>query len=275
MKKKVKVSIIDVFLWECKQDIEVKPINIAPIDHKEFVLWFLDKNKGIIRRHINRRLIPNRYTPEDVQSYMIERMLDILKKREAKGKPIEDPKVYFRKLIDFWCIEYQRMYGYIYGLPKRPRCTEAEEDISYYGFVYLKVKESGSDDEYASTSHIDKLGYVDSSSFNEFHQSDYRVVGEEPDEHTEAWESLMKMALPEDRDVLTYLFRYNLSVPEISKELKIAVSTAYQRRDRGLRAISGTLASFIDLDQQSWKILEKTSSLDPALIDVTKFYNLD
>jgi hypothetical protein len=280
--KRLKGNIIDLFLWGTPMEVEVsKPSNKqskeAPEDFSQFVVWFMDKNKGVILRHIRRRLIPNRYSVEDVQAYMKERMLDILQKRLAKGNPIEEPKIYFRKLIDFWCVEYQRMHGFCYGLPKRPRCPEAEEEISQYGFVYLPhdQSENGDGNTY-STDRISQLGYIDSSNTDpDSYEDEYKVVGQEPDEHTEAWASLMDMALPEDREILICIFRYNLTVPQVSKELGIAVSTAYQRRDRGLRAISGTLASFIDLDQDSWRILNETAELPKEDIDIGQFFKLD
>ncbi len=249
----------------------------APEDFYEFVVWFVAKNKNSINRHIYRRLIPNRYSPDDMRAYMQERMLDILQKRVIKGNPIKEPKIYFRKLIDFWCVEYQRMHGYCYGLPKRPRKPEAEEDIGQYGFVYLPVLNSSDDNSNSfSPDRIDQLGYIDSTNTNPniFINEEFRVVGEEPDQVTEAWSTLMEMALPDDRDVLTYIFRYNLTVPQVSRELNIAVSTAYQRRDRGMKAISGTLASFVDLDQPSHHVLEETAGLDPEDVSIKKFYKL-
>lgn len=245
----------------------------APEDFDQFVVWFMVKNKYPIERHIRRRLIKNRYSIDDVKAYMQERMLDILQKRLAKGNPIEDPKIYFRKLIDFWCVEYQRMYGFIYSLPKRPRKPDAEEEISKHGFVYFPTSNS---DSFDSMDRITQLGYIDSSNTDpeDYIDTSYRVVGEEPDDVSEAWSSLMEMILPDDRRVLTFIFRYNLTVPQVSKELNIAVSTAYQRRDRGLKAISGTLSSFIDLDQDNWKILEETSVLPEDKISIGKFYKL-
>lgn len=244
----------------------------APREHSAFVVWFMVKNKSQIDRHARKRLIPNRYTIDDIKSYMQERMLDILQKREAKGNPIEEPKIYFRKLVDFWCVEFQRMHGFIYSLPKRPRCPDAEKEISQYGFHYFPHGDD-SDDSIAGSQmdQIAQLGYIDAS-LNNTEITGYRIVGEEPDELSIAWEALMSMAPIEDQDVLTYLFRYNLTVPQVSEKLGIAVSTAYQRRDRGLRAISGTLASFVDLDKSSWQILDETSQLPQEKIDIAQFF---
>jgi hypothetical protein len=243
----------------------------APVDYDEFIVWFLSKNNAIINNYCRRRLIPNRYSVEDMRSYMQERMLDILQKRLAKGNPIEEPKVYFRKLIDFWCIEYQRMHGYCYSLPKRPRCPDAEEEIGQYGFHYF-ISSDADGDSTSSMDSIPQLGYIDTNLTIETFDQDYKEMGTDPDQHSDAWKSLMKMAVPEDRDVLTCIFRYNLTVPQTSEQLSIAISTAYQRRDRGIRAISGTLASFVDLDESNHDILQNVESLSDAQIDITRFY---
>jgi hypothetical protein len=242
----------------------------APKDFGDFAVWFIKKNGGVINNYIRRRLIPNRYSPDDIKSYMQERILDVLQKRLAKGNPIEEPKIYFRRLIDFWCVEYQRMYGFVYALPKRPRDQAAEEDIGQYGFHYF-MADTG-DGNYG-LDRIPQLGYIDSATTEAvIYENKFRVIGLNPDEFSESWKSLMIMALPEDRDVLTCLYRYNLTVPQVSDHLSIAVSTTYQRKERGLRAISGTLASFVDLDQDSWKVLEETTELAESDIDITRFF---
>ena len=236
--------------------------------HEDFVVWFLEENKALINRHAKKRLIPNRYSTSDIRSYITERILDILQKREAKGKPIEDPRLYFKKLIDFYCIEYQRMHGYIYSMPKRPRCPEAEKEISKYGFVYLENGEN------SPIENAPQLGYLDGSLGDDdlnlhYH---YQVKGSSPDSLSEAWERLMSMTLPEDREVLSCIFTRNMSVPEVSKYLGIAISTAYTRKERGIRAISGTLASYIDLDTKSWEILNSINTLDEDDISINQFY---
>ena len=242
--------------------------NYEKMPHEDFVLWFLEENKAMISRYAKRRLIPNRYSVSDIRAYVAERILDILQKREAKGKPIEDPRLYFKKLVDFYCIEYQRMHGYIYSMPKRPRCPEAEKEISQYGFVYLENGEG------STMENAPQLGYLDSSlgdeELNLYHK--YQVKGESPGSLSEAWERLMSMALPEDREVLSCIFTRNMSVPEVSKHLGIAISTAYTRKERGIRAISGTLATYIDLDTKSWEILSSVNNLDKEDISINQFY---
>ena len=239
------------------------------MSHEEFVLWFLEENKRLINRHASRRLIPNRYSLSDIRSYIAERILDILQKRLAKGNPIEDPRLYFKKLIDFYCIEYQRMHGYIYSMPKRPRCPEAEKEISKYGFVYL---ENGDN---CPAENAPQLGYLDGSLGDEemtLHYN-YQIKGVSPDKPSEAWEKLMCMALPEDREVLSCIFTRNMSVPEVSKYLGIAISTAYTRKERGIRAISGTLATYVDLDDENWEILDNIKDLEEEDVSISQFFN--
>jgi DNA-directed RNA polymerase specialized sigma24 family protein len=244
---------------------------IAAMNHQEFTLWFMDYNKKRINRFISRRMIPNRYSPSDIKAYMVERILEILEKREQKGNPIEDPKTYFYKLIDFWCIEFQRMQGFIYCMPKRPRCPDAEKEISKHGFVYF----STASNEYGLDT-VDQLGYIDADlhdDVNESYVESFSVKGQDPDMPTEAWEKLMLMVFPEDRDVLECIFRRDMSVPEASRHLGIAISTAYSRKERGLRSMSGTLASFVDLDDPNWKILSNVSQLEDESVDISQFFH--
>lgn len=242
---------------------------VDSLDDQDFVVWFLEENKRLIMRYVNKRLIPNRYAPSDVRAYIAERILDILKKRRAKGQPIKEPRLYFKKLIDFYCIEYQRMHGYIYGMPKRPRCPEAETEISQYGFIYFP------NDEENSIENFPQLGYIDARLDNveSYEASEYQVYGADTDIESVAWLKLMTMVLPEDQEVLSCIFRRNMSVPEVSRHLKIAISTAYARKERGLRAISGTLASFIDLDQENWKIINDIDSVEDSTVDIKQFYD--
>lgn len=248
------------------------------LPHEEFVIWFLEYNNAIISKYIIKRLIPNRYDPSDVKAYMGERMLDILHKRKAKGRAIKNPRIYFGKLIDFWCIEYQRMHGYIYGMPKRPRNVAAEEEISKYGFVYLNTPDSVKTAEgfYQSP----QLAFIDLSltpGDNTYYQeAGYQFKGGDPGVSSAFWNKLMSTVLPEDKQVLECLFVMNLSIPDTSKHLGIAISTAYTRRDRGLATISGLVTnSNIDTDQASWKTLNDISQIRSSSVDITELLSGD
>jgi hypothetical protein len=242
---------------------------VDDLNDQDFVVWFLEENKNLIKRYVNKRLIPNRYAPSDVRAYIAERILDILSKRRAKDQAIREPRLYFKKLIDFYCIEYQRMHGYIYGMPKRPRCPEAEAEISQYGFIYFPT------DEENSVESLPQLGYIDARLDNteSYATAEYQVHGTETDIESTVWLKLMTMVLPEDQEVLSCIFRRNMSVPEVSKHLRIAISTAYARKERGLKAISGTLTSFIDLDQERWRVINEIHEVEPERVDIQQFYN--
>jgi len=252
---------------------------LTALSFEDFVVWFMDYNKAVIDRYVARRMIPNRYESSDIKSYMVERMLDILNKRKAKGRPIKNPRIYFGKLIDYWCVEFQRMNGYIYCMPKRPRCPDAEKEIGKHGFVYFSSKNE--DSEPSMNQSLDdnrQLGYLEASTNpnSDLSSLGYNVKGEDPGYDSDPWKNLMKMALPEDSAVLECLFKMNMSIPEVSKHLNIAISTAYTRRDRGFLAISGSLASLVDLDDESWKVLNQVGLMDKDKVDIKKFYsNLD
>lgn len=240
--------------------------------YQDFAVWFLEYNKVIINRYIQRRLIPNRYEPSDIRAYMAERIIDILEKRSAKGKPIANPRTYFGRLIDFWCIEYQRMHGYIFGMPKRPRNALAEEEISKYGFVYFETDEASKESNYNQNP---ELSYVDANitaNHEHFGLMGYQKKGDDPGEVTAAWDSMMNMVLPEDRDILHCLFRMGMSIPEAGKYLGIAVCTAYARRDRAFCTISGYLMSGVDLNQETWKILDETKDIKSSSSDISSLF---
>lgn len=243
------------------------------LPYENFVLWFLEYNSAIIAKHISRRLIPNRYDPADVKAYMGERMLDILHKRKKKNKAIQNPRIYFGKLIDFWCIEYQRMHGYIYGMPKRPRNVAAEEDIAQYGFVYLdtdkSMKSLNGFHESPELAFIDvNLSQGDNSYYQE---AGYQFKGIDPGTPSVFWNKLMTNILPEDRQVLECMFAMNMSIPDVSKHLGIAISTAYTRRDRGLSTLSGLIVnSNINVEQASWRTLNDISQLKSSSVDITE-----
>jgi hypothetical protein len=232
---------------------------LMAMDHKDFVVWFIEYNSAIINKYVTKRLIPNRYSKEDVKSYMSERMLDILAKRAAKGKAIKNPRIYFAKLIDFWCIEYQRMHGYIYGMPKRPRNLEAEAEISKYGFVYLDTKQTSKNTQGFEESP--QLAYVNEETTLEgnYEELGYQIKGEDPGLDSSAWTVLMNMIQPEDQAVMNCLYKMNMSIPEASRHLGIAVSTAYARKERALIAISGLVVTRKSSKQKSWKVINKLS----------------
>ena len=230
------------------------PTSEAPTEYPEFAQWFVTEYARQIYNKASRHLILNRYSIDDMKHYMVERILEILTKRKSDGNPIEEPKIYFRKLIPFWCVEYQRMNGFVFGLPKRPRCPDAESKICSYGFSYLKT--STDDDTYSVPTHVAKLSYIDVN-ITEPNQYYVDIVhkGKDSDSVSEAWDALMGHLKRDEVKVIEYLYRYNLTVPQVAQELNIAVSTAYQRKAKALASLSGFITTRVNNDSTSWHIL--------------------
>lgn len=226
----------------------------APTDHAEFAHWFITEYAKQIYNKASRHLIFNRYSVDDMKHYMVERILEILSKRKADGNPIEEPKIYFRKLIPFWCVEYQRMNGFVFGLPKRPRCPDAENKICSYGFTYLRTQADS--DDLPISSHVSKLSYIDINLTepNQYY-TEYSHKGHDPDLISEPWEALIGHLKTDEAKVIEYLYKYNLTVPQTAQELNIAVSTVYQRKRKALISLSGFITSKASQDSSSWHIL--------------------
>lgn len=243
--------------------------------YKSFVEEFMVSNKKYIDRYATRRLIANRYSISDIKAYIVERILETLQKREAKGNPIKDPKLYFLKLIDYYCVEYQRMYGFIYSMPKRPRYPEAEKEIGKIGFTYFDWSDVRNE---PSSNHLDKhtsLGYIDYALGDENKVdsvNNYVVKSKDPGETSTSWSNLLAMVLPEDREIIECIYVKSMSIPEIAKHLKIPISAAYQRKQRALTCISGTLITYIDMDNTSWEILDDVANLNAEDINIDQFF---
>jgi hypothetical protein len=219
-----------------KQKLQEEP----PEDYNEFIVWFMEKHKRRIYKCAYKRTIHNRYAVQDIYSYISETILSILKRRASVNRPIKEPNLYFSKLVDFYCVEYQRMNGFIYSLPKRPRDNSAEEDISQYGFHYMEA-------------NLD-LGYIDYdiNGDSSYLSETYQVKGDYSDKSA-VWNTLLDYADSSDADVINCVYNMNLSIQEASKHLKISPSTAYQRLKRGLYAISGMISN---TGGPSWKVFQ-------------------
>lgn len=182
----------------------------------EFVISFMTKYNSLIGSIGRKYLIPNRYNIDDLKQYISERIIQILTNRlSVSENQIEDPEKYFKSCLDFYCIEYQRMHGYIFDLPKRPRknCERDEEYIRSFGFKYL-------DD--MSTEEYNSLIIEDST---------HRDI------ETPAWKFLLKILSKEEADVLDCIFHKNLTWLETSKHLGVPQSTCWIRKDRALEKI--------------------------------------
>lgn len=190
--------------------------------NEEFIIFFMEKHKRLISSIIRRYLIPNRYNADDINQYIVEKILQILKNKETKPNKIEDPEKYFKSCIEFYCIEYQRMHGYVFDLPKRPRknCELDELTIKSKGFKYLKdltLEESST--------------LLDSSFINSLFNDDEKT-------YSPVWNYLTGLLSPEEANVLTCIFSRNMTWSETAKELKVPQSTCWFRKTRALNKLS-------------------------------------
>jgi hypothetical protein len=181
-----------------------------------FVSMFMEKYNSLINSLGRKYLIPNRYTIDDIKQYISERIIQILTARlTAKDNQIEDPEKYFKSCLDFYCIEYQRMHGYIFELPKRPRknCELDEQYIRKFGFKYL--------------------GDMTTEEYNSllFEDNTY------DDTQSPVWAALLSVLTRDEAQVIDCIFNRKLTWLETSKELNVPQSTCWIRKDRAIEKI--------------------------------------
>jgi len=191
---------------------------------KDFVVYFMEQHGSLINSVGKKYLIPNRYTIDDIKQYIAERIVHIMLARETTGtdNPIENPEKYFKSCIDFYCIEYQRMHGFIFDLPKRPRknCEEDEKAAKAWGFKYLgdiTVDEYNSVYEYT----LDK-DLTESQIFN--------VT-------SVAWDTITGCLTPAEAQVMDCIHRRNMTWTETAEELGVAQSTCWFRKGKAINKI--------------------------------------
>lgn len=207
-----------------------------------FVSEFMEKYNSLINSIGRKYLIPNRYTIEDIKQYIAERIVQILTNRlNSTENQIENPDKYFKSCLDFYCIEYQRMHGYIFELPKRPRknCELDEEHIKSYGFKYLG---DISNEEYNSLIVEDK---------------------EEVVQDNVVWTTILSCLSKEEADVIDCIFNKNLTWLETSKHLNVPQSTCWIRKER---AIEKLYAATLKLKGKLSDTLKKILRGDPGVL---------
>ncbi|MHA2064060.1 MAG: hypothetical protein ACXABY_06735 [Candidatus Thorarchaeota archaeon] len=200
------------------------------MDNREFSQFFLEKYHSLINKVARKYLIPNRYTTEDIKQYIGERVLQILKNREGKPNKIEDPEKYFKSCLDFYCIEYQRMHGYIFDLPKRPR-KNCEEDETYARSLGFK--------------------YIGDMTIEETNSLHYNLAHTEENywsPETPVWSALTGCLTREEANVVECIFLRNMTWAETSEHLGVAQSTCWFRKNRALERI---FKRFDDMTGQS------------------------
>lgn len=207
----------------------------------EFVVNFMTKYKSLISSVGRRYLIPNRYTIDDIKQYISERIIQILSNRlSVNSNKIEDPEKYFKSCITYYCIEYQRMHGYIFDLPKRPRknCEKDEKHIRSFGFKYL-----------------DDLTTLEYNSL-------YTLDEDKEDSET-IWDTLVSILSDDERNVLVCIFKKNMTWLETSKYLNVPQSTCWIRKDRAIEKI---YRQFDKIDGEINECLKKFLRGDPGIL---------
>lgn len=221
------------------------------IDVNLFVSEFMDKYDKLINKIAKKYLIPNRYTVDDIKQYISERIIKILSSRkDSKDNKIDNPEKYFKSCLDFYCIEYQRMHGFIFDLPKRPRknCEIDEKSARSHGFKYLDdltIDEANSLEDYT----LDKT------------LAENQVAGPE----TRVWSSLTGVLLSEEAVVLECIYLKNMTWSETSDVLGVAQSTCWFRKNRAVKKIFDHVDSMTGLVSDNLKnILRGNISIDPT-----------
>lgn len=213
---------------------------------QKFVEYFMSKYNLLIIRIGRRYMIPNRYDIEDIKQYISERIMSIyLNRLDNATNLIEDPEKYFRSCIQFYCTEFQRMHGYIFDLPKRPRknCVEDEKDAKAWGFKYLGDLTI---DEYNSVyqNGIDK---------------DLSETAQEPTT-SNTWDALTGLLNKSEADVIECIFLRKMTWAETSEHLEVAQSTCWFRKNRAVEKIFNALDEMDGSIADNLKLLLRNNS---------------
>jgi len=205
----------------------------------QFVTEFMSKYDKLINRIAKKYLIPNRYTTDDIKQYISERIIKILSSRldDVENK-IDDPEKYFKSCLDFYCIEYQRMHGFIFDLPKRPRknCEVDEKSARSFGFKYfgdLTIDEANSLQEYTLEKTL----------------TENQKLGPE----TPVWSALTGLLATEEAEVLGCIYLKNMTWAETSDHLGVAQSTCWFRKNRAIKKIFDYVDSMSGLIEYNLK----------------------
>lgn len=207
----------------------------------EFVTFFMKKHSSLINSVGRKYLIPNRYNIEDIKQYISERIVKILTTRLlVDNNPIENPEKYFKSCIEFYCIEYQRMHGFIFDLPKRPRknCEDDEKAAKAWGFKYLgdiTIEEYNSVCEYTLDKDLTENQYKASESL--------------------AWTALTGCLTAPEAQVLDCIYKRKMTWTETSVHLGVAQSTCWFRKNRAVEKIFRRFEAMTGLIGENLKLL--------------------
>ncbi len=186
---------------------------------EDFVMAFMTKHTKLVSKIAYRYLIPNRYSVYDIKQYISERILKILKSRATGTNPVKDPEKYFKSCLEFYCVEFQRMHGFVFGLPKRPRknCEEDELNIRGYGFKYLND---------LTSDEVNSLQIVETVCEGDIHSM------------SSTWNFLTGLVNDQEAAVLDCIFSKNMTWHETAEYLNVPQSTCWFRNHRAINKIS-------------------------------------
>lgn len=191
-----------------------------------FVTEFMTKHGNLISSIGRKYLIPNRYNIDDIKQYISERIIKILTTRlEENDNPIDNPEKYFKSCLDFYCIEYQRMHGFIFDLPKRPRknCEDDEKAAKAWGFKYL--------------------GDITIDEYNSIYEYtlDKDLTENQLATHTSrVWSTITGCLTQGEALVMDCIYRRGMTWAETSKHLGVAQSTCWFRKGKAIAKIYET-----------------------------------
>jgi hypothetical protein len=183
---------------------------------QEFVEFFVKKHGALIKRIGRRYLIPNRYSLQDIEAYVVERVLSIMTARQTSENKILDPEKYFLNCLYFYCIEYQRLNGFIFCLPKRPRKNAIEDELEAKGRDFHYFNDTMLDDSSLIASDLD---------------------APDPGIDSRMWHALTGYLFYDDARVIECIHKKGMTLKETSLDLGVAQSTCLTRRDRAYKTI--------------------------------------
>lgn len=182
----------------------------------------MSRHRPLIRNIARRYRIPNRYSVEDIESYIAERVNTILTARQGSDKPILSREKYFLNCLTFYCIEYQRLNGFVFGLPKRPRNNAIEDELEAKGRGFQ---------------------YLNDTMVNDSSLVDLNESASDPGTDTNLWVTLTGCLYPSDASIIECIHKMNMTLKETSLHLGVAQSTCLTRRDRAYKMIFGAFSN--------------------------------
>lgn len=212
---------------------------------EEFLEEFQAKHSKLLKLVAAKYVIPNRYSVEDIVHHFLIKIMEILKERIDSNNPIENWEKYFKSCLDFYGIEFQRMHGFIFGLPKRPRrpYVNQENEAKQRKFKYW---DSMTEDELNSDQFV------------------YEEVDPPYDGSTEIWENLMSILDESDRVILECIYIRGLTWAQTAEFVQRPQSTCWFKCKAALEKIKSHVQA---ISPDSAKTIKKLLRNDPEAFD--------